>query len=308
MKQAAYVFGPVPSRRLGRSLGISPIPKKTCNYSCVYCQLGRTDKMTNTRMEFYPVAEIIGELEDYLRQGEEFDVISIVGEGEPTLYAKLGELINQIHRISDKPVAVITNGALLYDESVQHELLDADFVLPTLDACDEDAFRKINRPHGRLHFADCYQGLVSFSHKYQGQLWLEIMLVKGMNDDPVSLAGLKGLIKNIKYDRIFVNTPIRPPAEQWVMAVDNKTMLEAADYLGGNSIDALVSDSFFSHIDDDEEAIISLIKRHPMNQFEITGFLEARGCRNIETVFAALEVNASIERVDYMGVISYRLK
>jgi len=146
MNNMKYVYGPVPSRRLGISLGISPIPKKTCNYSCIYCQLGRTDIMTNTRKMFFPVQKIMSEFNEVLKKRIFFDVITIVGEGEPTLYLGLGELISEIKGKTDKPVALITNGALLYDRDLRREAAKADIVLPTLDAYDEASFRKINRP------------------------------------------------------------------------------------------------------------------------------------------------------------------
>ncbi|MZQ99156.1 MAG: radical SAM protein, partial [Acidaminobacter sp.] len=137
MKTPEYVYGPVPSRRLGLSLGVSPIPKKTCNYSCVYCQLGRTDHMTNARQNFFPVEVMLDEAKAVIESGTVFDVITIVGEGEPTLYSDLDNLIRGLKQMSDKPVAVITNGALLYDEVVQEALMTADLVLPTLDASNE---------------------------------------------------------------------------------------------------------------------------------------------------------------------------
>ena len=138
-----YVFGPVPSRRLGRSLGISPIPEKTCNYTCIYCQLGRTTHFTNTRKKFFPVEDILVELEKALEQEREIDFITIVGEGEPTLYEDLGLLISKTKNLTSKPIAVITNGALLYKEDVRKNLLEADVIMPTLDAYSEKMFRKI---------------------------------------------------------------------------------------------------------------------------------------------------------------------
>ena len=138
-----YIFGPVPSRRLGKSLGISPIPRKTCNYSCIYCQLGRTDKMTGERKEFFPLKDIINEFKEYLKESFDFDVITIVGEGEPTLYSKLGELIKEVKKITDKPVAVITNGALLSSKEVRDELMNADIVLPSIDGYNEETAKKL---------------------------------------------------------------------------------------------------------------------------------------------------------------------
>ena len=183
MNDFKYVFGPIPSRRLGRSLGISPLPKKTCNYSCIYCQLGRTDKMTNKRQEFYKTEDIIAEFKQYLKDSDKFDIVTVVGEGEPTLAANLGELVVALKALTDKPVAVITNGALLSDPQVREELCHADMVLPSLDAYNQEISKKIDRPYGTIKFEEEFEGLKKFTHMYEGELWLEIMLVDGINDD-----------------------------------------------------------------------------------------------------------------------------
>lgn len=308
MKEMKYIYGPVPSRRLGRSLGISPIPKKTCNYSCIYCQLGRTDRMTNQRQLFFPVEDILEEFREVLLQKPEFDVVTIVGEGEPTLYLGLGELIRQIRQLTDNPIAVITNGALLYDRAVQEDLNQADLVLPTLDAWDEASFRRINRPHGSLSYQQVLDGLIEYSHSCQGQLWLELMLMKGINDDDASLAKYKELLKSIRYDRLYLNTPVRPPAESWVMALDPDSMRRAVETLGGISIDLLSSVGFHSEITDDYEAIRSIILRHPMNQFELEGFLKSRGAEDSAALLRRLQSDPAVTVIRYKGYDTYRLK
>lgn len=303
-----YVYGPVPSRRLGVSLGISPIPKKTCNYSCIYCQLGRTDHMTNTRQMFFSVEDIMVEFEEVLREKIHFDVVTIVGEGEPTLYLGLGELIDEIKKRTDKPVAVITNGALLYDTQLQSELGKADIVLPTMDAYDEESLKRINRPHGSLKFEDIKRGLEEFSEKYQGQLWIEIMLIKDVNDDDESLGKYAEMLKRIKYEKLYLNTPVRPPAESDVSIVDHEKMDHAAELLGGISIDLLSSEGFHSEIEDDHAAILSIIKRHPMNQFEIEGFLASRGRSDIDAFLDGLRRDDKVEVINYKGYDTYRLR
>lgn len=308
MKTPEYVYGPVPSRRLGLSLGVSPIPKKTCNYACIYCQLGQTDHMTNTRQKYFPVKDILDEAKAVIEGGTAFDVITIVGEGEPTLYADLGDLIRGLKRLSEKPVAVITNGALLYDERVQEALLEADLVLPSLDAADEGVFKRINRPHGSLKFDQVIEGLRQFSQKYKGQLWIEIMLVKGINDDEAAISGLKVLLETLRYDRLYINTVVRPPAEPEVEAVAPEVMRKAVDILGGTPIDLLESEGFHSDIEDDREAVLSIIKRHPMNQFEIEAFLERRGCGEVKGVLNALRRDPLVASVRYKGYETFRLK
>ena len=308
MKEMKYVYGPVPSRRLGISLGISPIPKKTCNYSCIYCQLGRTDHMSNRREMFLQVREMIEEFEQVLENKTMFDVITIVGEGEPTLYAGLGDLIVEIKKRTDKPVAVITNGSLLFDPTLRGELCYADIVSPTFDAYDEASFKRINRPHGSLSFKNLHDGLILFSEEYSGQLWIEIMLIQGLNDDVESLNKYKLILNGIQYDRLYINTPVRPPAEKDVHAIQTESMKRAVDVLGGISIDLLESEGFHSEIHDHFDAILSIIRRHPMNQFEIEGFLKTRGCEEIDRLINQLKNDQRIDSVTYKGYDTYRLK
>ncbi|HCU08304.1 MAG TPA: radical SAM protein [Clostridiales bacterium] len=308
MKELKYVYGPVPSRRLGISLGISPIPKKTCNYSCIYCQLGRTDRMTNTRQDFFPLADILEEVEYVLKSDIYFDVITIVGEGEPTLYRSLGLLIEEVQRRTDKPVAVITNGALFYDSEIRKEIARADIVSPTLDAFDEASFKKINRPHGALSYEKVMQGLKDFSAEYSGQLWLELMLIKDYNDDEISLQKYAKALQDIRYERLYINTPVRPPAESSVHAADRAQIEKAVDILNGVSIDLLVSQGFHSEVTDDYQAILSIIKRHPMNQFEIEGFLETRDVKDIDGTISRLKADPEVDTVNYKGYITFRLQ
>lgn len=303
-----YIFGPVPSRRLGKSLGISPIPRKTCNYSCIYCQLGRTDKMTGERKEFFPLKDIINEFKEYLKESFDFDVVTIVGEGEPTLYSKLGELIKEVKKITDKPVAVITNGALLSSKEVRDELMNADIVLPSIDGYNEETAKKIDRPLGTIHFKDELEGLIEFSKEYKGQLLLEIMLISGINCDKNSIGHFKEILKKIKYDKVYLNTPVRPPAESFVKVVSQEEMKYAVEKLGGISIDMLSSGEFFSEIEDSYEAILNIIRRHPMNQFEINSFLNSRKEKLGYNIFEKLESDEKINCILYKGIKTYRLK
>lgn len=301
-----FIFGPLPSRRLGLSLGISPIPRKTCNYSCIYCQLGRTDRLTNKRDLFFPVSDIVAELDTTLAAKPALDVATIVGEGEPTLYSGLGTLITAVKERVDKPVAVITNGALVCLPEVRADLGKADIVLLSLDAWDQESLQKINRPHGKIKFAEVYGGLQTFSRQYQGQLWLEIMLMEG-NADAGSLRKYSQLLKDLQYQRLYLNTPLRPPAEPHVKPLGHEDMARAVAALGGISIDLLSSQGFHSEIADDYAAIKSIIQRHPMNQFEVESFLQSRGTEDIPGVIKRLLADAAVEKVDYRGYISFRL-
>ena len=307
MSELKYVFGPVPSRRMGRSLGISPIPKKTCNYSCVYCQLGRTNKMTNKREEYFLLEDILSEFDSH-HDEDSYDVITIVGEGEPTLYSRLGELIVEIKKRSKKPVAVITNGALLYDKNVRSELMNADIVLPSLDSYNEEMFKRIDRPYGRIKFDEVWEGLVDFTNEYKGQIYMEIMLMNGVNDDEKSLLEFKKLLEQIKYDRLYINTPVRPPAEEYIEESSKESIQKAVEILKGVSIDMLSSVGFSSDIEDDYQAVISIIGRHPMNQFEIRSFLESRENKDIDKLMQQLSEDDKVQKMDYKGYCTYRLK
>jgi wyosine [tRNA(Phe)-imidazoG37] synthetase (radical SAM superfamily) len=303
-----YIYGPIASRRLGFSLGISTMPKKTCNYSCVYCQLGRTNHLTNTRQMFYPVEDILLEFDQALKENLKFDVVSIVGEGEPSLYLGLGSLISEIKKRVDKPVSVITNGALLYDSKVRAELNLADIVLPSLNAYDDHLFKMINRSYGRINFHDTFEGLKIFSHEYKGQIWLEIMLVEGFNDDDQSLERFEGRLKEIRYDRLYLNTPVRPPAESFIKPISKERMKRAVEVLHGIPIDLLCSLPYQSGDEDDFAAIISIIERHPLNQHEITEFLKSRGTNDPEVILKRLKKESAVEMIDYKGYHIYRLK
>lgn len=179
-----HVYGPVPSRRLGQSLGIDLIPAKTCNYSCIYCQLGKTTFFTNKIQSFFDKTLIWKELQERITKVglPNFNVITIVGNGEPTLSQDLGWIIHQIKQNYDKTIAVITNGALLYNPIIQTALMEADIILPTLDAGNNLLFRRINRPHTTLDFNTIFNGMLDFKKLFNGEIWLEVMLIKGFND------------------------------------------------------------------------------------------------------------------------------
>ncbi|MHA1308708.1 MAG: radical SAM protein [Candidatus Heimdallarchaeota archaeon] len=271
-----YLFGPVPSRRLGKSLGVSPIPPKTCNYSCVYCQIGRTTHFSNTREDFFPKEDILEEIRDFIQSSSDFDYITFVGEGEPTLCKSLGWLIRSTKELTDKPVAVITNGALLYDQETRNDLLAADVLLPTLDATTQELFKKINRPKKELSISKIIQGMKDFRSEFQGQIWMEVMLVKGLNDSPETISKIKAVLDDLGCDRVYVNVPIRPPAENWVEIPDNDRVLEICSTLNANNIAHYESDQGFqlSANDDKEDQILKITTRHPLRETQILAMFD----------------------------------
>jgi wyosine [tRNA(Phe)-imidazoG37] synthetase (radical SAM superfamily) len=260
-----YTYGPVPSRRLGRSLGVSPIPPKTCSYSCVYCQLGRTNRLEIEGKSFYPKEEIFSEIAEIALDSNP-DYITFVGDGEPTLCKDLGWLINKTKSELRAPVAVITNGSLLSYEDVRRDLLEADIILPTLDAGTERIFRRINRPHKDIKFYDLLCGLRDFRREFSGRIWLEVMLVNGLNDSGEELLNIKNAVDLIQPDRIYVVTPIRPPAESWVEPPSPEKILEAQRILGDAVplTDSESGDFDLREFTDARRAIMEIGARHPL--------------------------------------------
>jgi wyosine [tRNA(Phe)-imidazoG37] synthetase (radical SAM superfamily) len=224
--QKQLVYGPVPSRRLGRSLGVDLVPSKTCTYDCVYCQLGRTTHKTVRRQRWVDPGDVVAQVRARLESAP--DVIALAGSGEPTLHAGIGDVVNGIKRLTDVPVAVITNGSLLGRPAVRRGLAAADIVLPSLDAPDERLFELINRPHEALRFAEIVAGMVAFREHYRGQIWLEVMLLSGVTDLHAEVGRLAGLAARIAPDRIQLNTAVRPPAESSVGAVADRPLQELA--------------------------------------------------------------------------------
>lgn len=268
-----YVFGPVPSRRLGQSLGVDPIPHKTCNWNCVYCQLGRTTPMTNERREYVPPADILGEVRSALNSHApgKIDWVTIVGSGEPTLHSGLGKMIREIKEMASLPIGVITNGSLCYLPEVRADLRYADAVMPTLDAGSENLYKKINRPWPKLTFTRLVEGLIAFRAEYQGKLWVEVMLIRGLNDDEDALHDLAVVLSKIEPDQVHLNLPIRPPAEGWVQPTGEEGLLRAQAILG-NVVRVLTpaqGDFDLSGSENIEEAILSLVARHPMREDDL---------------------------------------
>jgi wyosine [tRNA(Phe)-imidazoG37] synthetase (radical SAM superfamily) len=273
-----YVFGPVPSRRLGQSLGIDTIPLKTCNWNCVYCQLGRTVPLTNERREYVPAEEILLEVEQVLRSHKsgEIDWVTFVGSGEPTLHSRTGELIRRVKELTPLPVAVITNGSLLYLPEVREELSAADAILPTLDAGNARLYRKINRPHPDITFERLVDGLIAFRKEYRRKLWVEVMLVRGLNGTEESLHEIAAVLERIHPDEVHINLPTRPPVETWVQPPDEEGLMRALAILGNVAHVVHPAEGSFdlSGSENVVDAIIGIITRHPMREDELERALE----------------------------------
>jgi wyosine [tRNA(Phe)-imidazoG37] synthetase (radical SAM superfamily) len=235
-----HVFGPVPSRRLGRSLGVDLTPRKVCSFDCIYCQVGRTTRRTTEREQFMAAADIVAEVRAKLKTVPRPDYITLSGSGEPTLHAGIGEIIDGIKRITDVPVAVMTNGSLFYNPEVRRACLHADLILPTLDAGDEETFQAINRPAlsgvegpaAGLTLARVAEGLEALRREYDGKIWLEVFLVEGVNSSPEQVRKIAAVAERIRPDRIQLNTAVRPTAEPDVKALSEAALTELAKLLG----------------------------------------------------------------------------
>jgi len=221
-----YLFGPVPSRRLGRSLGVDLVPFKTCTYDCIYCQLGRTTCKTIERRQWVPLEDVVGELREMLVTRP--DYITVSGSGEPTLYSRLGELIDRIRSITNIPVAVLTNGSLLWQEDVRKQLMNAHVVIPSLDAADGLMFSAVNRPHPGISFEQMLDGLIAFRGEYRGEYWLEVFLLGGHTAIPGEVNKIARCAARIGPDRVQLNTVTRPPAEDFAVSVDRGRLDELA--------------------------------------------------------------------------------
>jgi wyosine [tRNA(Phe)-imidazoG37] synthetase (radical SAM superfamily) len=270
-----HVFGPVASRRLGRSLGIDVVPYKTCTFDCVYCQLGRTTCQTIERQAWFTPDEILADV----RRGLDArpDYVTIGGSGEPTLYAGLAELISELKRLTTTPVAVLTNGSLLWRADVRAALQQADLVIPSLDAADEVAFQVVNRPHAALSAEQVWRGLAEFRRDYRGAYWLEVFLIDGPASAAPRVRQLVERVGQLGADRVQLNTATRPPAESWVTPVSPERLAEIAraftppaEVIGPPPVSACAALGRVTR-----EAVVALLQRRPCTLADIATGLAA---------------------------------
>ena len=300
-----HVFGPVPSRRLGNSLGVDPVPFKTCNSNCVYCQLGRTSPVTTERRDYFPPGGIVGEVKlalDFHDPGD-IDWVTFVASGETCLHAHLGLMIRQVKDLTDLPVAVITNGSLLYLPEVREALMPADAVLPSLDAGSEELYRSINRPHPSCTFSRLTGGLAEFGQTYRGQMWVEVMLLKNKNDSKEALTEIAETVARIGPDAVHISTPVRPPAEAWVEPPDEEGVARARAILGERSwvvsrADEVSTSQSWRELAD---AIMEVILRHPMAEDELVRTLGRWTAGEVHAALANLAASGRAQVVERYG-------
>jgi wyosine [tRNA(Phe)-imidazoG37] synthetase (radical SAM superfamily) len=282
--QLDVAFGPVPSRRLGRSLGINNIPPKVCTYSCVYCQLGRTNKMSDRRREFYSLVAVIAAVEAKLREvqerGEGVDFLTFVPDGEPTLDFHLGAEIRGLRHVGPK-VAVISNGSLVHLEEVREDLASADWVSLKVDAVDEKTWRRVDRPHRSLKLDKIVGGMLAFRETFEGVLVTETMLVSGVNDSPEQVEALAAFLGRLQPAVVYLAIPTRPPAEEWVRPADEEALNRAYQIVGGRvgRVELLIGyeGNTFSATGNSEEDLLSITAVHPMRADAVEDLLRRNG-------------------------------
>ncbi|MDD3621353.1 MAG: radical SAM protein [Methanofollis sp.] len=263
-----HLFGPVPSRRLGVSLGVDLIPFKTCSYNCVYCECGPTTRLTVERREYVPTDEVIGELRAYLATSPSLDYLTFAGSGEPTLHTRIGEVIGMIKdEFPAYRVAVLTNGSLLTDPEVRHALLRADLVVPTLTSVSEEGFRKIHRAHPSITPGGVVDGIVRFREEYAGSLWLEVFIVPGVNDSDEEVVRIARTVERIRPDKVQLNTLDRPGAVVWVRPVAKERLRDIAAVIRTAPVEIIADlpsrETVGSFHLETSEFILSMIRRRP---------------------------------------------
>ena len=266
-------FGPVPSRRLGRSLGINNIPPKICTYSCVYCQLGRTVKMNVERKEFYKTEELFkdvrGRVEETRKKNKDIDYLTFVPDGEPTLDINLGKEIDCLKSLNIK-IAVITNASLLLRDDVKKDLKNADLVSVKIDTVNEKTWKKINRPHPSLKLSKILEGISKFGQEFNGILYTETMLVKGLNDNMKEIEEIADFIEKLSAEKSYISIPIRPPAEKWVKSPSEANINRAYQIFKEKNIDVELLIGYegneFTSTGDIRQDILSISSVHPIRE------------------------------------------
>ena len=302
-----HIFGPVNSRRLGRSLGIDLFSDKVCNLNCIYCEVGATDRLTCERAEYVVTEKILDEIDRYFAEPgreQEIDVVTVTASGEPTLHSGLGHILTHLKKKTGKKIAVLTNGTTLKDAQVRRELAVADVVIPSLDAAREKSFRKIDRPATCLDLKEIIEGLVIFSHEYTGEIWLEILFALHINDGEADIQALQDVITKMRIDRIQLNTVARPPLESFARPVGKERMQAIAATMRTNNpgipVD-LLADSGGNGADDAEvvfghgksrqaimDEILQMLKRRPCTAADIDTIFPSGGPEKVEQYLAPL--------------------
>ncbi|MCL7489570.1 MAG: radical SAM protein [Desulfobulbaceae bacterium] len=324
-----HIFGPVNSRRLGRSLGIDLLPRKICNFDCIYCEVGPTTNLTCERKEYVPTAAIIAEIDEYCsdpRRMDLVDVVTVTASGEPTLHSGLGRILQHLKEMTGKPVAVLVNGTNLDNPEVVVDLCRADVVVPSLDSALEKSFRRLNRAALCIDLQAMIDGLVNFSRVFSGELWLEVLIAEGINDTPEDLEAIAAVISRMKLTRVQLNTVVRPPLEKFARPVSPERLAEIARSFSllpgvpmveviahGASIfekgaDIGENKAKFRFLRDEEliENILQMLQRRPCTAVDINRTFMLNGPGKVEQLLEPLVQAGTIEKRLYNGKEYYQ--
>jgi wyosine [tRNA(Phe)-imidazoG37] synthetase (radical SAM superfamily) len=316
-----FIFGPVNSRRLGRSLGIDLFPRKICNLNCVYCEVGPTITPVCKRGVYSSVAAIMAEVDDWCGRPEllaNVDVVTVTAKGEPTLHSELGVILRHLKEKCRKPVAVLTNGTTLMDEAVRQDLMIADIVVPSLDAARPASFDQVDRPAAGVDLKAVIDGLILFSLAFMGKIWLEILLVQGMNDAADDIEALITALRPMRLDRIQLNTVVRPPVEATAKPLSPEQLAVVAARFGaelGLPVDVpfAVPDELALHPHDNEtttppatlaavlEEIQKIVRRRPCTAVDINRIFHLGGPEKVEQLLAPLVHSGVLHTQEHGG-------
>jgi wyosine [tRNA(Phe)-imidazoG37] synthetase (radical SAM superfamily) len=311
-----YLFGPVNSRRLGLSLGIDIMPPKVCNYNCIYCEVGATSRLTCDRHEYVDTVAVLAEVDDFIRNKEAIrppDVYTVTGSGEPTLHSGIGRIIRLLKAKTARPVAVLTNGSLLHLAEVREALAAADIVVPSLDAARPESFRRVNRPARCVDLDAAIAGLQLFRREFSGQFWLEILLVKDINDSKADIVALQDVIRMIVPDRIQLHTVARPPLENYAQPVNRTVLAEIATQLGdGYGGPVEMPTDFVARVEKSNtpagaQEILEMVRRRPCTAVDVgaaLGFSPVSARRLLEQ----MEIVGQVQAKDHDGHKYYQVK
>lgn len=307
-----HLFGPVPSRRLGISLGVDLVPLKTCTLNCIYCECGRTTDLTVTRKSYVPLSEVKEELTDYFANNPRPDYITFSGSGEPTLNSNIADVLQFIRaHIHDIPVAVLTNGTLFSTKQVREDIRDAAVVIPSLDAATDKMFRKINRPYPRLKIDTIIDGLIRFRKEYSGKIWLEIFIVPGLNDTKHELTALKQAIEKIEPDQVQLNTLDRPGPVSTVRAATRQELEHIIQFWGLDNVTIIADVSerkdLLAYRTDTESAILGTIARRPCTLKDLSEILGLQ-INEVNKYLDVLEADGKIKMVKQKRGFFYQLR
>ena len=325
-----YIFGPVNSRRLGRSLGVDLFQDKICTLNCIYCEVGATIHLTCERAEYAPFQDIREEIDAYCLDQErvaELDFITVTASGEPSLHVHFGEIIAHLKKTAAKPIAVLTNGTTLTDPQVRLEMSQADVVIPSLDSALPTGFRKIDRPAASIDLEQVIDGLVTFSHQYEGKIWLEILFAEGINDSVEEVAALREAVNRMRLDRLQLNTVARPPLESFARPLDKQRMAAIArQFQEDNPLRPVDLLAFKASQDDESEGpkkfffnldreadkqafmveLVEMLKRRPCTAADINRTFHLGGAGKVELLLDALVQDGRIQKRAHGDSVYYQ--